>query len=106
MEPMTEPIKTDADVMREVADGHDEVIRHLEAARERGGDILAAVETFGPIMHQVKATVSDLLTDRDDGLAAHAARHSAAGDELRRGAALYVETDQRNAAQINQVPNS
>ncbi len=33
---MSEPIKTNADVMREVADGHDEVVRHLETARERG----------------------------------------------------------------------
>lgn len=103
---MTEPIKTDADVMREVADVHDEVVRHLETARERGTDIFAAVETFGPIMHQVKATVADLLTDRDDGLAAHSARHRNAGDELRRGAALYVATDERNASQINQVPNT
>jgi hypothetical protein len=106
MEPMTEPIRTDADVMREVADVHDEVVRHIETARQRGTDIFAAVETFGPIMHQVKATVSDLLTDRDDSLAAHATRHRNAGDELRRGAALYVGTDQRNAAKINQVPNS
>lgn len=103
---MTEPIKTNADVMREVAAGHDEVVRHLEAARARGTDILAAIDTFGPIMHQVKATVSDLLTDRDDGLAAHSARHRNAGDELRRGAAIYVETDQQNAARITQVPNS
>jgi hypothetical protein len=103
---MTEPIRTNADVMREVADGHDEVVRHLETARERGTDILAAVETYGPIMHQVKAAVGDLLLDRDNGLAAHAARHRNAGDELRRGAVLYVDTDQQNAAQINQVPNS
>ncbi len=57
-------------------------------------------------MHQVKAAVGDLLLERDNGLAAHAERHRNAGDELRRGAALYVETNERNAAQISQVPNS
>lgn len=106
MKLMTEPIKTNADVMREVAAGHDEVVRHLDAARERGTDIHAAVQGLGPIMHQVKAVVGDLLLDRDDGLAAHTARHRNAADELRRGAALYVEMDEGNATQISQVPNS
>ena len=66
---MTEPIRINADVLREVADGHDEVVTpSSRTARERGSDILAAVESYGPIMHEVKAAVGDLLLDRDNGV--------------------------------------
>jgi hypothetical protein len=105
MHPMTEPIRITPAVLREVADGHDEVVRHVDTARERGTDIGAAVESYGPIMHQVKAAVGDVLLDRDNALHAHATRHRNAADDLRRGAAVYVDTDEQNAAQIAQVPN-
>jgi hypothetical protein len=103
---MTEPIKITPEVLLEVADGHDEVVRHIETARERGGDISAAVESYGPIMHQFKAAVGDLLLDRDNALAEHATRHRNASDDLRKGANIYVSTDDHNAEQIGQVPNT
>jgi len=103
---VTEPIRITPEVLREVADGHDEVVRHIETARERGADILVAVESYGPIMHQVKAAVGDVLADRDNALSQHAARHRNAGDDLRRGASVYTDTDEQNAAQISQVPNA
>jgi hypothetical protein len=105
MHQMTEPIRITPAVLREVADGHDEVVGHVETARERGTDISAAVESYGPIMHQVKAAVGDVLLDRDNALNAHATRHRNAADDLRRGAAVYVDTDEQNAARIAQVPN-
>jgi hypothetical protein len=40
---MSEPIRITPEVLREVASGHDDVVRHIEAARERGGDTAAAV---------------------------------------------------------------
>ncbi|WP_459964278.1 type VII secretion target, partial [Mycobacterium avium] len=85
---MTEPIRITPEVLIATADDHDEVVRHVEASRERGSDILAAVESYGPIMHQVKAAVGDVLLDRDTALAEHAARHRNASDDLRRGAAV------------------
>jgi hypothetical protein len=103
---MTEPIRITPDVLIEVAAGHDEVVRHVETARERGTDISAAVETYGPIMHQVKAAVGDVLLARDNALAEHAARHRHASDDLRRGATVYLNEDQENAEQIGQVPNT
>ena len=102
---MTELIRITPEVLREVAAGHDEVVDHIEAARQRGGDILAAVESYGPIMHQVKAAVSDVLHNRDTALSEHAARHRNAADDLRRGADVYVATDEQNATRISQVPN-
>ncbi len=98
-----EPIRIDPDVLHEVASNHDEVVRIVEAARERGGDIQAAVETFGPIMHEVKAAVSDVLIDRDNALAEHASRHRNASDELRRAAHIYTDVDDQNSQQIRQL---
>lgn len=101
-----EPIRITPEVLHEVANGHDEVVRHVEVARERGADIIAAVESYGPIMHQVKSAVGDLLLDRDNALSEHSTRHRNAGDELRRAAAIYVNEDEQNAQRITQVPHS
>ena len=100
---MAEPIRINPDVLREVAGGHDEVARIVEAARERGGDILAAVQSYGPIMHEVKAAVSDLLVDRDNALAEHASRHRSASTDLQAAAHTYTDVDDENAQQIRHV---
>ena len=106
MHTMTEQIRRiTPDVLREVAEGHDAVVRHVETARERGSDIIVAVDSYGPIMHQVKAAVADVLLDRDNALAEHATRHRNASDLLRRGADVYVNVDERNAEQISAVRN-
>lgn len=100
---MTEPIRINPQVLREVAGGHDEVASIVEAARERGGDILAAVQSYGPIMHEVKAAVGDLLIDRDNALAEHAGRHRTASVDLHRAAHTYTDVDDANAQQIRQL---
>jgi len=100
---MDEPIRINPDVLREVADGHDEVARMVEAARERGADILAAVASYGPIMHEVKAAVSDLMVERDTALSEHATRHRNAGTDLRAAAHSYTDVDEDNAQQIRNV---
>ncbi|EFG78651.1 hypothetical protein HMPREF0591_1441 [Mycobacterium parascrofulaceum ATCC BAA-614] len=100
---MTEPIRIDPEVLHEVAGNHDEVVNIIEAARERGADIHAAVETLGPIMHEVKSAVGDVLLDRDTALAEHAGRHRFAGDELRRAAHIYTDVDDQNAQNLRQL---
>jgi hypothetical protein len=100
---MTEPIRINADVLREVAGGHDEVARIVEDARGRGGDILAAVESYGPIMHEFKAAVGDLVLDRDNALSEHVNRHRTASDDLHRAAHEYTGTDDQNARNIGQL---
>jgi hypothetical protein len=94
---MTEPIRINPEVLREVAGNHEDVARIVDDARARSADIAAAVESYGPIMHQVKSAVGDLLADRDTALADHSARHRAASDELHRAVHLYRNTDAENA---------
>ena len=44
------------------------VADQIAPAREASAEILAAVNTFGPIMHQFKSAVSDLMVNRDAAL--------------------------------------
>ena len=55
----------------------------VETARPAGGDIYAAVSSYGPIMHQVKAAVADVLAARDARWRAHADAHRGAAENLR-----------------------
>ena len=91
---MTEPIQISPDVLRAVANHHDEVADKIAAARVAGDDIAAAVNSFGPIMHQVKAAVVDLLTQRDAALRDHDQTHRTAAEELRKHAHGFAAVDE------------
>jgi hypothetical protein len=97
---MSEPIHISAAVLHEVADGHDQVADTIAAARAAGAEIAAAVSSYGPIMHQVKAAVADVLAEREAALLEHDNRHRLAADELRRQARAYVDTDETNAGRL------
>jgi hypothetical protein len=103
MNTMSETIRITPEVLLQVAGAHDEVVNHIEAARERGSDIRAAVESYGPIMHQVKSAVSDLLADRDNALAGHANRHRRVSDELHHAVHVYTGIDDTNAQNLHDV---
>jgi hypothetical protein len=97
---MTEPIHVSPAVMRDVADRHDEVADHIGAARLAGEDIHAAVSTYGPIMHQVKAAVADLLGQRDAALLEHDRTHRDTAETLRREATTFAAGDELNAEHL------
>ena len=98
---MADSVRIDADVLREVAGQHDTVADQISAARAAGEDIHAAVSSYGPIMHQVKAAVGDLLVDRDAALLEHDAAHRAAAAELRRHADAVTEVEADNAKRLD-----
>ena len=90
-------VQIDPHVFHAVAAQHDAVADAVDGARAAGADIHAAVASYGPIMHQVKAAVADVLTARDDALGAHSAAHRAAAENLRAAAAGYVAADEAAA---------
>ncbi len=92
--------RIDPAVFHEVADQHDAVAETIEAARRAGRDIHAAVSTYGPIMHQVKAAVADVLTARDAALRTHSDKHRNTAEKLRIEAARYVAVDENNAERL------
>jgi Excreted virulence factor EspC, type VII ESX diderm len=97
---MSEPIHINAAVLRDVADSHDRVADEIAAARSAGAEIAAAVDSYGPIMHQVKAAVADVLSEREAALLEHDNRHRMAAEELRRQARNYIDTDEANAGRL------
>jgi|ERR1700758_3449634 len=98
---MADPVRIDPDVLREVATQHDAVADQISAARAAGDDINAAVSTYGPIMHHVKAAVADLLAERDAALLEHGGAHRAVADELRRHAVAVSEVEAENVKRFD-----
>ena len=97
---MNDRIQITPAVLRAVADVHDEVAEQITTAHAAGAEIRAAVASYGPIMHQVKAATADLLNQRDATLGEHAATHRSAADLLRRAAANFTSADELNAERL------
>jgi hypothetical protein len=97
---MAEPVKINPEVLREVANHHDSVADQIAEARRAGDDISAAVQTYGPIMHQVKSAVGDLLADREQALRSHDEAHRSVADKLRRHAGEVVEVEAENVRDL------
>ena len=93
---MADSVKINPEVLHEVATHHDSVADQIAAARQAGDEIHAAVQTYGPIMHQVKSAVGDLLADREQALRSHDEAHRNAADKLRRHANRVLETEAEN----------
>ena len=97
---MNDRIQINPEVLRAVADHHDEVADKIAAARMAGADIQAAVSSYGPIMHRVKAAVADVLGQRDAALLGHDRTHRTAADLLRREATNFTSADELNAERL------
>jgi hypothetical protein len=97
---MNDRIQISPEVMRAVADHHDEVADKIAQARLAGDQIQEAVSSYGPIMHQVKAAVADLLGQRDAALLEHDTTHRTAADVLRREASNFTSADELNAERL------
>jgi hypothetical protein len=97
---MTDRIQITPEVMRAVADQHDEVADKIDEVRVAGTDIHAAVSSYGPIMHQVKAAVTDLLASREAALLSVQNTHRNTADNLRRQATNFTATDELNAERL------
>jgi hypothetical protein len=97
---MGESIRIDPAVLRVVGDQHDEVADRIAAARAAGDEISATVASYGPIMHEVKAAVAELLTEREAALLDHERTHHAAADALRTQAAAFAEQEDVNAERM------
>jgi hypothetical protein len=93
-------IRVTPSLLTQVASRHDSVADEIAVARSAGSDILAAVATHGPIMHQFKAATNEVVQRRDTAFAAHEAAHRAAADNLRSIAAKFRDQEEVNAAEL------
>jgi hypothetical protein len=97
---MADSIRIDPAVLRQVGDLHDEVADQIAAARAAGDEIGATVSGYGPIMHEVKAAVAELLAEREAALLDHEHTHRAAAQALRTQAAAFAEQEDVNAERL------
>ena len=93
-------IRITPSLLNQVASRHDSVADEIAVARRAGSDILAAVATHGPIMHQFKAAATDVVARRDAASAEHEAAHRTTADKLRSVAAQFAEQEEINAAAV------
>jgi hypothetical protein len=87
-------------LLTQVASRHDSVADEIAVARSAGPDILAAVATHGPIMHQFKAAAGEVVVRRDAAFADHEAAHRAAADNLRSIATRFSDQEEINASEL------
>jgi hypothetical protein len=93
-------IRITPELLIQVAARHESVADQIAAARGAGSDIRVAVSTHGPIMHQFKAAMDEVVQRRDAAFADHEAAHRAAADKLRSAAAQFTEQEEINAAAV------
>ncbi len=93
-------VRIDPTVLREMANNDDAVIEKLMTARDKSSDIAAALTSYGPIMHQTKAAVNEILASRDHGYAARIAAHDTAAQELRNHANGVAEVEEVNVQEL------
>jgi hypothetical protein len=87
-------------LLNQVAARHDGVADEIAVARGAEADILAAVATHGPIMHQFKAAAREAVQRRAAAFADHEAAHRSVADQLRSIAAQFEEQEEINAAAV------
>ena len=97
---MTQPITTDPDLMRRIANDHDTIAQQIDAARIKADQVMPAVNTLGGIFHRTKAATAKALAVHEQSLLQEAAQHRAMADRLRAHAAAFEAADDANAAHI------
>jgi Excreted virulence factor EspC, type VII ESX diderm len=93
-------IRITPSLLNQVAARHDSVADEIAVARSAGSDILSAVATHGPIMHQFKTATNEVVQRRDAAFAEHEAAHRAAADSLRSSATRFGDQEEVNASEL------
>jgi excreted virulence factor EspC (type VII ESX diderm) len=94
-------IRITPEILNEIAGRHDSVADEIAVARKAGSEILAAVASHGPIMHQFKAAANDVVQRRDTAYAGHEAAHRSTADKLRSAATRFADQEDANAAELH-----
>ncbi|RDH80277.1 hypothetical protein DVS77_00150 [Mycolicibacterium moriokaense] len=97
---MMTTIRITPSLLNQIASRHDSVADEIAAARKAGSDILAAVATHGPIMHQFKSAAGEVVQRRDTAFADHEAAHRAAAENLRSIAVRFRDQEEINASEL------
>ncbi|HEY5149644.1 MAG TPA: ESX-1 secretion-associated protein [Mycobacterium sp.] len=100
---MAERIHVVPDELRQAARHHQETAEQLRAVPSDHHDIMASLESLGPIFGELRDACRDLLDRRRTCYERQADAHTELSDNLRHAADTWEQQDTDAAAQLSRV---
>ncbi|HTY26522.1 MAG TPA: ESX-1 secretion-associated protein [Mycobacterium sp.] len=100
---MAERIHVVPDELRAAARHHQETAEHLRAVPSNHGDIMASLESLGPIFSELRTAGRELLDQRRDCYQQQADAHADLAANLRLAADTWDQQDSDAAAQLGAI---
>lgn len=98
-------VQVDPAELRRRAEVHAQAIDEITAARADNERMTSEAQALGPLYHQVKASVNEVATMRDQALASEQQRHQRMRDALLTSAAEYERLEAENRARLTISPS-
>lgn len=103
---MTVPLEVDPAELRRRAELHAQAIDEIKAARADHERVNSEAQTLGPLYHQVRASVTEVMSKRDAALAGEQQRHERMRESLLLAAAEYERVEAENRAGLTISPTN
>lgn len=100
---MAERIHVVPDELRSAARGHQETAEQLSTAPSRHADILASLDSLGPIFGELRDAGRELLDQRRACYEQQAAAHAELATNLRHAADVWEHQDTAAAAEFGRL---
>jgi hypothetical protein len=101
---MTVPLEVDPAELRRRAEQHAQACDEIKAARADNARMNSEADTLGPLYHQVRASIREVTSVRDQALASEQQRHERMREALLVSAADYERMDAENRARVTISP--
>ncbi|WP_445167880.1 ESX-1 secretion-associated protein [Mycolicibacterium sp. Dal123E01] len=100
---MAERIHVVPDELRQAARDHQDTAEQLGAAPSRHAEILASLESLGPIFGELRDAGRELLDQRQACYEQQAAAHAELATNLRHAADVWEHQDSAAAAELGRI---
>src|SRR5690348_15574168 len=102
---MNVSLEVDPAELRRRAELHAQAIDQIKAARTDNERMNSEAETLGPLYHQVRTSIHEVTSKRDQALASEQQRHEQMRDALLGSAAEYERVEAENRARLTISPS-
>ena len=100
---MAERIHVVPDELRRAARDHQDTAEHLSTVPSRHADILASLDSLGPIFGELREAGRELLDQRQACYEQQAAAHAELATNLRHAADVWEHQDSAAAAELGRI---
>lgn len=101
---MTERLTVNLEDLRRAARGHADTAEQLNAVSAGNADIMASLESLGPVFAELRDAGRVLLDQRRACYQEQAAAHADLADKLNRAADLWQQQDVDDARRLRAIP--